>query len=302
MEGRQIKINDRYLIGKKLGEGSFGQVFCGTDLLTGEIIAIKLAPFAQSRNLQLEAQIYQLLNSDHERSFGVPNLYWAGVHQDYFILVMNCLNKSLNCLKETSINKRFSLKTICLIALQGLYLLEYVHSFDIIHRDMKPDNFMMGKGKYQDRLYLIDFGLAKYYRCQKTGKHLEYQIGKNLTGTAKYVSINTHLGCEQSRRDDLESFGYVLIHLAKGKLPWNGIRYSNKQKRNKIIGEIKIATSLKELCQDLPKEFILYFQYCRNLEFDQNPDYKYLRSLFLDIVDHYNFKVDGQYDWSFTTI
>jgi casein kinase I family protein HRR25 len=103
---------------------------------------------------------------------------------------------------------------------QMVQRIEYLHNNHFIHRDMKPDNFLVGVGKKQHMIYMIDFGLAKRFRDPKTGEHIPYRDNKSLTGTARYASVNTHLGIEQSRRDDLESIGFILIYFLKGTLPW----------------------------------------------------------------------------------
>jgi serine/threonine protein kinase len=293
-----VKIAKRFTLGEKIGEGSFGEVYLGHDLLNRKRVAIKMSDESKSKNLQQEARMYGRLNSDEERTYGVPHLLWAGSQAGYYFLVMDKLGPSLSDLVANSDEGHFSLKTICMLAIQGLYLLEYVHSFDLIHRDMKPNNFLMGEGKFHNHLYLIDFGLAKPYRDQKTGEHIEYLAHKNLTGTARYVSINTHLGIEQSRRDDLESFGYVLIHLATGRLPWQGIRHEDKKERYRLIGEKKQSVSVDKVCQGLPKEFVDYLEYCQDLGFTEEPNYHYLRSLFIQIAKRGRFRIDGIYDWN----
>ena len=127
-----------------------------------------------------------------------------------------------------------------------------MHSRHLIHRDVKPDNFLIGKGKNKNQVYVIDFGLAKRFRDPKTGDHIPYKDGKSLTGTARYASIYTHLGIEQSRRDDLEAIGYVLMYLNTGSLPWQGLKAKTQKEKYQKIMEKKISTSLEELCKDFP--------------------------------------------------
>ena len=192
--------------------------------------------------------------------------------------------------------------------------IEYVHSKSFIHRDIKPDNFLMGLGKRANQVNIIDFGLAKKYRDPKTHQHIPYRENKNLTGTARYASINTHLGIEQSRRDDLESLGYVLMYFLRGSLPWQGMKAATKKQKYEKISEKKMSTPIEVrlatpspvlphrrsasgvwltalrwcfpvqiLCKGFPQEFSTYFQVCRSLRFEDKPDYSYMRKLFRDL-------------------
>lgn len=160
---------------------------------------------------------------------------------------------------------------------------EYVHNRSFIHRDIKPDNFLMGLGKRANQVNIIDFGLAKKYRDPKTHIHIPYRENKNLTGTARYASINTHLGIEQSRRDDMESLGYVMMYFMRGSLPWQGLKAATKRQKYEKISEKKMSTPIEVLCKGYPMEFVTYFQYCRSLRFDDKPDYSYLRKMFRDL-------------------
>ena len=127
-----------------------------------------------------------------------------------------------------------------------------MHSRCLIHRDIKPENFLLGMKKKNYLIYLIDFGLSKKYQDIKTNQHIPYLTGKSLTGTARYASIYSHLGIEQSRRDDLESIGYTLVYLNKGCLPWQGIKGKTKKEKYEKIYEIKNQTSIEDLCSEMP--------------------------------------------------
>jgi serine/threonine protein kinase len=156
----------------------------------------------------------------------------------------------------------------------------------------------MGLSKEANVVYVIDFGLAKKYRDHKTHVHIPYRENKNLTGTARYASINTHLGIEQCRRDDLESLGFVLMYFNRGSLPWQGLRAATKKQKYQKISDRKVSTSINELCKNYPSEFATYLRYCRSLKFDDRPDYGYLRGLFRDLYLREGFADDCVFDWT----
>ena len=161
---------------------------------------------------------------------------------------------------------------------------------------MKPDNFLIGQNN-RAMVYIIDFGLAKRYINPKTGKHIPYRNGKSLTGTARYASISTHMGIEQSRRDDLEGAAYMLIYLLRGNLPWQGLIYKDKEDKHQKIMQCKTGTSLENLCKGLPTDFQVFLRYTKTLKFDEDPDYNYLRGLLKGLIDSTQIE-DGIFDWS----
>ena len=179
---------------------------------------------------------------------------------------MELLGQSLENLFQAQ-NKSFSIKTACMLGIQMVDRIEYVHSRKIIHRDIKPDNFVIGRGLKSHIVYVLDFGLSKKYRSSKTLKHYPIIKSKNLTGTARYASINALNGFTQSRRDDLEAVGYVLLYFLRGRLPWQGIPVRNKEERYRKIMEKKIATSAEDLCKGFPRQFTDYNKYTRSLAY-----------------------------------
>ncbi|KAJ0483266.1 putative protein kinase CK1-CK1 family [Helianthus annuus] len=228
---------------------------------------------------------------------GVPHLKWIGVEGEYNAMVIDLLGPSLEDLFNYC-NCKFTLKTVLMLADQMINRVEYMHSRGFLHRDIKPDNFLMGLGRKANQVYIIDYGLAKKYRDAQTHKHIPYRENKNLTGTARYASVNTHLGVEQSRRDDLESLGYVLMYFLRGSLPWQGLKAGTKKQKYDKISEKKMLTPIEVLCKSYPTEFTSYFHYCRSLRFDDKPDYSYLKRLFRDLFIREGYQFDYVFDWT----
>ena len=209
---------------------------------------------------------------------------------------MELLGPSLENLFQM-LNKKFSLKTACMLGIQMIDRIEYLHSRKLIHRDIKPDNFVIGRGNNSHTVYILDFGLAKKYWSTRQNRHLPFCTNKKLTGTARYASINALSGCEQGRRDDLESIGYIIMYFLRGSLPWQGLKVNNIDDRYKKICDKKKATSAKELCNGFPKELELFVKYTRNLGFMDVPDYEYLRNLLKSVIEHEHKVIDFHYDW-----
>ena len=289
-----LRVGRKFRIGRKIGSGSFGDIYHGTNLISGEEVAIKLESI-RSRHPQLdyESRVYKYLSG----GVGIPFIRWFGREGEYNAMVIDLLGPSLEDLFNYC-HRKFSFKTVIMLALQMICRIQYIHGRSFIHRDIKPDNFLMGTGRRGSTVHVIDFGLSKKYRDFNTHRHIPYRENKSLTGTARYASLNTHLGIEQSRRDDLESLGYMLIYFCKGSLPWQGLKATTKKQKYDRILEKKLCISVEVLCQGLPIEFTQYMNYCRNLVFDEKPDYLYLARLFKDLSIKLEYHNDHLFDWT----
>lgn len=288
------RVGIHYVVGRRIGCGSFGEIHVGTDLRNGEEVAIKMeSNKTKHPQLHLESKLLHQLST----GVGIPKVRYSGHEREFYVMVMDLLGPSLEDLFNFC-GRRFTLKTVLLLAEQMLSRIEFIHKQNFIHRDIKPDNFLMGLGKQGNLVYLIDFGLARQYRDPITRRHIQYREDKSLTGTARYASVNTHQGIEQSRRDDLESLGYVLMYFNRGTLPWQGLKADNKTQKYEKIREKKLSTSIDELCQGYPVEFAHYINICRNYKFDESPDYDALRGLIKCLFRNSGYSYDYVFDWN----
>jgi len=263
-----------YRLSRKLGEGSFGEVFRGRR--NGKRVAVKLERLEKVRKARLPAEAGLVMQLQGP---GIPRVYWSGKLRKYNAMAMEELGPSLEAMFRRC-KKRLPLRTALMCADQLIERLQHVHGRGILHRDMKPQNFLIGLGEDANKVYLVDFGLSKTYLDPKTGKHIPFKDGRTgLTGTARYTSINNHNGIEPTRRDDLEGLGYVLLHLLRGSLPWQSIKADTKQERNARIKAAKLGITYEELCKGLPVELVEYMKTLRRVAFDETPPYEALRDL-----------------------
>lgn len=288
-------VGVHYKVGKKIGEGSFGIIFEGLNVLNNQSVAIKFEPRkCEAPQLRDEYRLYRVLSLCH----GIPHAYFFGQEGVHNILVIDLLGPSLEDLFDWC-SRRFTAKTVIQVAKQMIERVELIHSQNLIYRDIKPDNFLIAHPNSPDpnTINVVDFGMAKHYRDPRTRLHIPYRDRKALSGTARYMLINTHLGREQLRRDDLESLGHVFMYFLRGSLPWQGLKApTNKQKYEKI-GSKKQTTNITELCRGYPIQFAQYLTYARNLKFDETPDYQYLYRLMDQAMRDIGGQFDDHYDW-----
>ena len=285
-------IFGKYKLTKIIGSGSFGFVYKGINIIDKKGVAVKVEKKDLGLNL-LEKESYYLYNL---KGIGVPEVVSYGFSGKYNILVQTLLGESLGKIFYKN-NYHFPLKDICMFSIQILDRIEYVHSKYIIHRDIKPENFLIGDpDKYM--IYIIDFGLSKKYKSSRTNKHVQFRLTKKFTGTARYASLNSIRGSEQSRRDDLEAIGYMLLYFFNGgKLPWQGVSCKQKAEKYVKIYTMKKNLNLDEFCKNMPREIIYFMNYTRGLEFEQKPDYNYLRSLFENVLKENRTTNDLHFSW-----
>ena len=271
-----------------IGEGSKSLVYKA--VYNNKYYALKLQDIKNFPNiLSNEASIMIYLQGPN-----IPYISTYGSSGGYNIIAMQLLGENLQKIFENQ--GSFSIKTVCILAFQMISVLEHIHTKGIIHRDIKPENFLIGKDNNSKYLYLIDFGVSKFF--DKNGLNSILIDKKDLIGSPRYASINALRGIEQSMRDDLESVGYVLVYFLKGRLPWMGIDCKDRSEKLKKICIRKIETSSSDLCSGLPKEFVEYMDYVKDLEYGQMPDYHMIKNLFLKILRNNKCKFDYLYDWN----
>eukprot|EP01059_Diplonema_ambulator_P031479 TRINITY_DN5781_c0_g1_i2.p1 TRINITY_DN5781_c0_g1~~TRINITY_DN5781_c0_g1_i2.p1 ORF type:complete len:366 (+),score=52.10 TRINITY_DN5781_c0_g1_i2:54-1100(+) len=277
-----------YIVTKEiLGRGGYGVVRRAVDLLWGkEHIAVKMG-----NRIGKDASVLKRMRNAvgfAEIKFNSPG-----------VVGMQLLGPSLESLKKMMAAKVLSLKTVLLIADQAIERLHALHLRSVIHRDVKPENLLFGTNDNRNTLYLVDFGISEKYYDSASAQHIPYREGRTVYGTPYFSSINADAGCEQSRRDDLESLGYTLVYLLKGTLPWVGLRSQGPlQTWHSRLIALKKSTSPQDLCTGLPPEFAKYLMYCRELRFTDAPQYQYLRGIFHRRYAKMGFAADGKYDWS----
>ncbi|CAG2100915.1 unnamed protein product [Medioppia subpectinata] len=294
----QFIANNKYKVIKYMASGSFCAIFKVKEMNTNKELVAKLeAEETDNPQLSHEFRIYQLLRYECNHS-AIPKTYFFGSFLTYRALVMEQFGPNI-ATKFQECNQKFSVKTVSLLAIQLMDIFKYIHSKRVIYRDVKPENILLGLPQTPgaNLLHIVDFGLSKEYK-DRNGVHIPYKENVGLNGTARYMSINTHLYREQSRRDDMEAVGHMLILFLRGSLPWSGLDIKDSVKRFKKIGEIKQKIETKKLCLNLPQEYEIYIRTVRSLQFTEDPNYDEYKDMFEKIITKMGEKVDNKYDWN----
>ncbi|ESN95591.1 hypothetical protein HELRODRAFT_86632 [Helobdella robusta] len=282
----------------KIDYGSFGIVCRGVNQVTGQPVAAKLENAITDASIDpkllfREAQAYRRLQGGP----AIPRVF--GFYQNFLtcnVLVMELLGHNLELIFGAS-RRTFTTKTVLIIAEQMINALEFIHNHNIIHRDLKPENIVMSPRSDISKLYLIDFGFAEEYKHPYTKEHIPYLVDQNFVGTLDYASVNAHHFKQLSRRDDMESLGYILFYFLFGKLPWSGFEDEDWQQLHKTIGKMKENIDFVKLARLKPCEFSNYLKLCKRLSFTEVPEYSFYRSMFRNVHTLLHHKDDGHFDW-----
>jgi len=288
----EIIVASRFRLIKRIGKGSFGVAYESLDLLTNERIAIKLERKREDRRSSQSAAVNTreiTILEKLEKCARVPRLIWHGQYKQYRVMALELQGMNLSDLYDIC-DRQFSLKTAIYILIECIYCMEDIHCKGIVHRDIKPQNFIVNRDPTSNKLYVIDFGLSSWFKTS-VGGHIPFNDQCSPVGTARYASINNHKGVHQTRRDDLESIGYMIVFFLKKELPWQGMREPRRVKKWRKIQQKKESVSCYDLTQGLPNEFTFYLETVKKLGYDEKPDYKKLIRVFKRL-----YKRQGFYD------
>ncbi|RNF06976.1 casein kinase 1 isoform 2 [Trypanosoma conorhini] len=290
-----VVISGRFRIVECVGGGSFGDVFMGVNIYSGTRVAVKVEPSKRHGQVLTEYRTYRTLN-ECALAVGIPQVYFGGKVGDYNVVVMDLLGPNLEQVFNLC-GRKFGVKTVCMIGIQIFQRMQSMHCMNYIHRDIKPENFVLGVRENSQIVYVIDLGLAKRYRDPRTLQHIPWESNKSLAGTVRYMSINTHRGIAQTRRDDLESVMYLLFYFLRGGLPWQGMKHQANDHNYEGICDMKVHITPHTLAEGYPRQFATLLEYTRSLRFEETPSYSFCLQLLNDVLAARGETFDYQYSW-----
>lgn len=277
-----LLVASRWKVGKKLGEGTYGEVYKASDIYSTKQVAIKLEEiFSNYSSLKYEYEVYCVLNRNHHK-VNIPKIHFFGQYEDSQAMVMDCLGPSLESTMTKS-EMPFKLSFVANAACQLLSILEFIHDQGVLHCDLKPSNIVHDL-RDPNIVHIIDFGLARQFKCKSTVRLRHVDDGHGYLGCHDFSPLAAHFLKTPGRRDDLESLGYMLLYMFNGSLPWFFLTFQNLEVRNVLVKREKSTLSPTQLCEGVPGEFVLYFQYVQTLQLNERPRYEFLRSLFKKLV------------------
>jgi len=289
--GRSVKTR----VLRKINEGAFGEIHLGELVEDGRQVAVKLEVQNTAHpQLLSEGNIYRHLQGGP----GIPEVYWFGLHEPmYNVMVIDLLGPSLQDL-FVYCGHKFTVKTTVLLVDQMLSIIEFFHKKQYLHRDVKPDNFLMGVGDKANQVFVIDLGLTKKIQRQRFSVgQIGCQLVHPMVGTVRYAGIHAHLGHEEGPRDDLESLAYVWAYFLRGSLPWQGLQARSRDEKFARIRDMKKLTKAADLFEGLPREFERYLDYVRGMRRDELPNYQRVRDVFRKLAAQSNITYDAEFDW-----
>lgn len=294
LEEKEFIFDKTYKRLQKINEGAFGEVFRGVNIHNHELVALKFERSSAKipNTLEREAKFLKHLKGIK----GIPTILCCGKQHNVKLIVMELLGNSLSA--QLAHSSKLSLKSILIIADQILEILKNIHAKGVLHRDIKPENILFGIYEESKEIYLTDFGISKLYLDQNNC-HIPFETDCAFVGTIRFASEAAHKGHQLSRKDDLESLGYILIYLLKGTLPWLNLKNLDVYQRKKMVGDMKSSSYLDELCSNLPSVFSIYLKYVKRLGFYENPDYGYMQKLFNNLLSSLDIRIETHnWEWS----
>lgn len=291
-----LLVNARWRLERQLGSGAFAKVYEARDVKRGVVVAVKLERVGGKMLLEKESQIYSTIDDHRGADSRIPRMYYFGREGPYNVLVMDCLGASLGQLLRRR-GKGFSTKSVLQMAIQGVKCLQELHRAGVVHRDIKPDNMVVGH-RNDARLFLVDFGLATWFKDLRTGRHVPYSERQGAVGTVDFASANAMVGRKISRGDDLISLGYSLVYMYQGSLPWSRVKGRTMSELQDRVYDAKRKTKVSRLCRHMPRVYTDYFRIVRGLEYAERPNYKHLVTLFREAMRRKHYDEEDVSEWA----